>query len=207
MGEGSSRGESGVAAYRPDEAYARDLDGADELAAFRERFHLPRRPDGSPNVYFCGNSLGLQPVGTQAAIRQELDAWARQGVDAHFAGAHPWYSYHERFRDSGARLVGALPDEVVMMNGLTVNLHLMLVSFYRPDAERYRILMEDAAFPSDTYAVKSQLRYHGWHGSSHRRGFQSGQEHGQSQGCGDQFPRASCFHGFFQEKEVPVFRR
>jgi len=147
--------------YRPDEAFARDLDSQDELAEFRRRFHIPRRSDGSEAVYFCGNSLGLQPTGVDAAIREELEDWARLAVDAHFEGRRPWYGYHEIFRDSNARLIGARPRETVMMNGLTVNLHLMLVSFYRPTGDRFKVLMEDCAFPSDTYAVRSQIRYHG----------------------------------------------
>jgi kynureninase len=162
MGEARRDGNGGSAEFRPDEAFARDLDAADELRGFRERFHLPRRPDGSPKIYFCGNSLGLQPVGSEGAIRQELQDWAAMAVDAHFEGANPWYSYHKDFRDSNERLLGALPGETVMMNGLTVNLHLMLVSFYRPTASRFKVLMEDCAFPSDTYAVKSQIRYHGF---------------------------------------------
>jgi len=147
--------------HQPTEAYARALDESDRLAPLRARFRIPRRPDGSESVYLCGNSLGLQPVEARAVVEQELDDWAALAVDAHFEARHPWFSYHERFREPAARLVGALPDEVVMMNGLTVNLHLMLVSFYRPTAERYKILMEDSAFPSDTYAVRSQLAYHG----------------------------------------------
>jgi kynureninase len=147
--------------YRPDEAFARGLDSQDELAKFRRRFHIPRRQDGSETIYLCGNSLGLQPTGVDAAIREELEDWARLAVDAHFEGRRPWYAYHEIFRDSNARLIGARPRETVMMNGLTVNLHLMLVSFYHPTRERFKVLMEDCAFPSDTYAVRSQIRYHG----------------------------------------------
>ena len=138
-----------------EEAQAKKLDAADELKAFRQRFHLPH------GVYLCGHSLGLQPKATAAILEAELDAWADRAVDAHFEGDAPWYSYHELCRDSGARLVGAEPGEVVMMNSLSVNLHLMLVSFYRPTKERHAILMEDCAFPSDTYAAQSQLRYHG----------------------------------------------
>jgi kynureninase len=149
------------ARYRPDESFARELDAADPLAGFRKRFHLPRRDDGSQTVYFCGNSLGLQPRTTEQALREELEDWARLAVDAHFEGRHPWYSAHEAFRESNARLVGARPRETVMMNGLTVNLHLMMVSFYRPEGARHKILMEECAFPSDTYAARSQLRYHG----------------------------------------------
>ena len=148
-------------AFRRDESFARQLDAEDPLAAYRERFHIPRRADGQPVIYFCGNSLGLEPKAARAIIERELDAWERLAVDAHFKAESPWYSYHEIFRETGARLVGALPGEVVMMNGLTVNLHLMLVSFYRPTPARHKILIEDSAFPSDAYAVKSQIRYHG----------------------------------------------
>ena len=147
--------------FRPEEKFARELDAQDPLAGFRSRFHLPRAGDGSPLLYFAGNSLGLQPTGVAEAIRDELDDWAQLAVDAHFRGKSPWYSYHELLREPAARLVGANPAEVVMMNGLTVNLHLMLVSFYRPQGERTKILMEDCAFPSDTYAVQTQLHYHG----------------------------------------------
>ncbi|MCC7292830.1 MAG: kynureninase [Phycisphaerales bacterium] len=147
--------------FRCDESFARELDLADPLARRRDAFHLPLRGDGSPAIYFCGNSLGLQPRTVRDAIDQELEDWARLAVDAHFDGRTPWYSYHEVLRESGARLVGALPGEVVHMNGLTVNLHLMMVSFYRPTPQRFKILMEDASFPSDTYAVRTQLRFHG----------------------------------------------
>lgn len=147
--------------YRCDESFAREMDVADPLARWRDGFHLPLRGDGTPAIYFCGNSLGLQPRTVRAAIEQELEDWARLAVDAHFDGRTPWYSYHEVLRESGARLVGALPGEVVHMNGLTVNLHLMMVSFYRPTPQRFKILMEDAAFPSDTYAARTQIRVHG----------------------------------------------
>ena len=147
--------------FQPDEEFALGLDAEDALAAFRARFHLPRGRDGGPAIYFNGNSLGLQPTDATEWVNRELEDWGRLAVDAHFEGRTPWYSYHEVFRESAARLVGARPGEAVMMNGLTVNLHLMMVSFYRPTAERYKILIEDSAFPSDVYAVKSQLRYHG----------------------------------------------
>jgi kynureninase len=147
-------------AYQPDEAFAARLDADDPLKSYREQFCLPTRPDGSPLIYFCGNSLGLMPRAAHDAVIQELEDWQRLAVDAHFEGRSPWYSYHEQFRDKAARLVGALPEEVVMMNSLTVNLHLLMISFYRPTKHRYKILMEDAAFPSDTYAIKSQLRFH-----------------------------------------------
>jgi kynureninase len=147
--------------YQPDEAFARGLDAEDPLQAYRDLFHAPRAEDNSPLIYFCGNSLGLQPMTARQAIDQELDDWANLAVDAHFKGATPWYSYHEVFRESGARLVGAKPGEVVMMNSLTVNLHLMMISFYRPTADRYKIFVDGPTFPSDTYAVKTQIVHHG----------------------------------------------
>lgn len=151
-----------MSSFQPGEAFARRLDAEDPLRGFPDRFLIPRRQDGRPVVYFAGNSLGLQPKSVRALIDQELTDWAELGVDAHFSGKTPWYSYHEVFRESGAKLVGAKPGEVVMMNGLTVNLHLMMVSFYRPTPSRYKILIEDPCFPSDLYAVKTQLRYHGY---------------------------------------------
>lgn len=144
------------------ESCARRLDDGDLLRAYRERFHIPPAPDGTPTIYFCGNSLGLQPKSVRDSIDQELNDWARLAVDAHFDGRNPWFAYHEFLREPAARLVGALPQEVVMMNGLTVNLHLMMVSFYRPTAPRFRILIEEAAFPSDIYAVQTQLVHHGF---------------------------------------------
>ena len=137
------------------------LDAADPLAAFRQEFHIPAGPDGRPCAYFCGNSLGLQPKAARAAVEQELDDWARLGVEGHFHGTSPWLRYHETLADATARLVGARPLEVVVMNSLTVNLHLLLVSFYRPTATRYKILLEGGAFPSDQYALESQARLHG----------------------------------------------
>lgn len=151
-----------MANFSADESFARQLDAQDPLAAARGRFHLPAGTDGRPLIYFCGHSLGLQPKTVRAAVEQELDDWARLGVDAHFKNRTPWYSYHETVRDAGARLVGALPREVVFMNGLTVNLHLMMASFYRPTNTRFKILMEEAAFPSDTYAVRTQIQCHGF---------------------------------------------
>ncbi|MBI4717078.1 MAG: kynureninase [Planctomycetes bacterium] len=149
-------------AFGPEEACALGLDAADPLAPYRDRFHIPRRTDNRPVIYLAGNSLGLQPTSVRGLLEEELHAWAELGVEGHFVGVRPWYSYHELFRESAARLVGAKCGEVVMMNTLTVNLHLMIVTFYQPTATRYRILMEDAAFPSDTYAVKTQLRSHGF---------------------------------------------
>jgi kynureninase len=147
--------------FEPGQEYARLQDDADPLRSYRDQFLLPRRPDGSPMVYLCGHSLGLQPVAARALVEQELDDWARLGVDGHFRGQTPWYSYHETLRDAGARLVGALPHEVVFMNSLTVNLHLLMATFYRPAGARRCILIDEPAFPSDLYAAQSQIRWHG----------------------------------------------
>ena len=148
-------------AYQPGEDFARDLDAADPLRGYRERFHIPLGPDGQPCAYLCGNSLGLQPKAARELVEHELDAWATLGVEGHFKEEAAWYSYHELFRDSGARLVGARPSEVVMMNSLTVNLHLMMATFYRPAGARTKLLIEEPCFPSDLYAVTSQVRHHG----------------------------------------------
>ena len=140
---------------------AAHLDAIDPLAAFRQEFHLPAGPDGQPCAYFCGNSLGLMPKAARAAAEQEFDSWERLGVEGHFQAPSFWMHYHDTLTEASARLVGALPLEVVVMNNLTVNLHLLLVSFYRPTAARYKILMEGGAFPSDQYAIESQARLHG----------------------------------------------
>ncbi|TDJ54763.1 MAG: kynureninase [Planctomycetota bacterium] len=142
--------------YQDTEEFARGLDALDALAPFRERFHVPL-----DTVYFCGNSLGLQPKAARLMIAEELDDWQNLAVAAHLEGRRPWYSYHEIFADSAARIVGATPGEVVMMNSLTVNIHLMLVSFFRPDGARNKVLMEHPAFPSDIYAVRTHLRSRG----------------------------------------------
>ena len=142
------------------EEQALALDAADPLAGFRDEFHLPPHGDGE-QLYFCGNSLGLQPKAVRGALLSELDDWARLGVEAHFRGQHPWMPYHEFVRDSLAACVGAQPAEVVAMNSLSANLHLMMVSFYRPTAQRHAIVIEAGAFPSDRYAVESQVRFHG----------------------------------------------
>jgi kynureninase len=144
------------------ELEALTLDANDPLAAFRDEFLIPRNADGSAQVYLCGNSLGLQPRAVRDALIQELDDWRDLAVEAHFHGRHPWMPYHEFVRADLAALVGALPHEVVAMNSLTVNLHLMMVSFYRPSAERNAILIERNAFPSDHHAVESQIRFHGF---------------------------------------------
>ncbi len=148
--------------FSADEEFALQLDREDTLAGFRDRFYLPAGADGKPLIYFVGNSLGLMPKSTRQAVDQELDDWSRLAVDAHFDAATPWYSYHETLREPAARLVGALPNEVVCMNSLTVNLHLLMVTFYRPTKTRAKILMEEPAFPSDTYAIKSQIAHHGY---------------------------------------------
>src|SRR6266487_3579246 len=147
--------------FSADEDFALQLDDEDPLRHFRKKFHLPLDKDGKPLIYFAGNSLGLMPKAARQIVEEELDNWARLGVDAHHATGTPWYSYHEALREPTARLVGAKPLEVICMNSLTVNLHLMMATFYRPTKSRFKILMEDPAFPSDTYAIKTQIVYHG----------------------------------------------
>ena len=141
--------------------FAGALDRNDPLATMREQFEYPRGRDGSPCIYFCGNSLGLQPKRARAMLQEELDAWRDHAVEGHVRGLRPWVPYHELLTNMTAELVGALPIEVVTMNTLTVNLHLMMVSFYRPSAQRYKLLIEKPAFPSDRYAAESQVRFHG----------------------------------------------
>lgn len=143
------------------EAHALQQDSQDDLRHFREQFFIPQH-EGREQAYFCGNSLGLQPRSLPAALTEELTNWAENGVEGHFNGKHPWMPYHEFVRDSLASVVGAMPSEVVAMNSLSVNLHLMMVSFYRPTKERNAILIEAGAFPSDRYAVESQVRFHGF---------------------------------------------
>jgi kynureninase len=142
--------------------FAAALSARDPLASYRERFYIPKMSDGADCVYLCGHSLGLQPKTVRAAIEQELQDWERLAVEAHLHARNPWLPYHEILTGPTARLVGALPIEVVVMNSLTVNLHLMMVTFYQPTPERNKILIEANAFPSDQYAVQSQIRYHGY---------------------------------------------
>lgn len=142
-------------------AYAQEQDQRDPLAQYRQQFHLPQH-EGRDCLYFCGNSLGLQPQKVRQQLERELEQWATYGVEGHFKGEMPWMHYHHFFKESTAKIVGALPEEVVVMNTLTTNLHLLMVSFYQPTAQRYKILMEGGAFPSDQYAVESQLRFHGF---------------------------------------------
>jgi kynureninase len=147
------------------EDFARQMDAADELAEFRDAFHIPS-VDGREVVYLCGHSLGLQPKRAETYLQVELRDWANLAVDAHFRGSNPWYSYHESFAAPLARLTGSQPTEVVAMNSLTVNLHLMLTSFYRPTRERHAILIDEPTFPSDRYALESQIRLHGYESDS-----------------------------------------
>src|SRR5438874_3086008 len=148
--------------FSRDEEFAQQLDAKDPLHSFRDRFHLPLGNNGEPLIYFAGNSLGLMPKSARKIVEQELDDWAHLGVDAHLKGKTPWYWYHESLRQPAGRLVGAQPIEVICMNSLTVNLHLMMATFYRPTKSRFKILMEDPAFPSDTYAIKTQIVHHGF---------------------------------------------
>ena len=142
-------------------AFAQQLDKEDKLAHFRNEFYLLKK-DGKPVTYLCGNSLGLQPKTVKAAIEQELKDWAELGVEGHFDGKNPWMYYHHFLTEKAARVVGAKPSEVVVMNNLTANLHLMMVSFYRPTKTRFKIMMEGTAFPSDQYAMETQARFHGF---------------------------------------------
>jgi kynureninase len=147
--------------YEASEAFARRMDAEDPLRHFRDEFHFPRH-HGEPVIYLVGNSLGLQPRKAKPYVMEALEDWETHGVEGHFRGSHPWMPYHELLTEQTARLVGAHPLEVVVMNTLSVNLHLMLVSFYRPTGERRKILIEAGAFPSDQYAVASQVRFHGY---------------------------------------------
>lgn len=140
---------------------ARALDGDDSLAAWREAFHWPKSPDGERILYFTGNSLGLQPRVTAERVQDVLSAWATLGVDGHFTGRRPFTTYHRTLGERLAPIVGAGTHEVTVMNGLTVNLHLLLSAFYRPEPGKFRILMEPHAFPSDTHVVASHLALHG----------------------------------------------
>ena len=148
------------------------MDARDPLAHFRDRFHIPKVPNGQECIYLCGHSLGLQPKSVPAYLQQELRDWAELGVEGHFRGKNPWFTYHRLLTEQTAQLVGADSSEVVVMNSLTVNLHLMMTSFYRPTATRHKILIEGGAFPSDQYALKSQIRFHGFDPASSLDGLQ-----------------------------------
>ena len=151
-----------VMTYQNSLDYAKQLDREDPLSYLRKEFHIPKDKHGKEWLYFTGNSLGLQPKITEKYIRQELEDWANLGVEGHFEAKNPWLSYHELLTDTMAKIVGAKPIEVVVMNTLTTNLHLLMVSFYQPTKTKYKIIIESDAFPSDRYAVQSQLSFHGF---------------------------------------------
>ena len=143
-------------------AYAQQQDAKDPLRQYRDQFYFPKAHNGHECLYFCGNSLGLQPKGVEAALQAELEHWRDYAVEGHFKGDMPWMEYHKFLEAQAAEVVGAKPSEVVVMNTLTTNLHLMMVSFYRPTKQRYKIVMEGGAFPSDQYAVETQAKFHGY---------------------------------------------
>jgi kynureninase len=147
--------------YQNTLAYAQQQDELDPLKHFRDEFHIPKQENGKNEVYFVGNSLGLQPKLTSEYLNDELSKWAKLGVKGHFESNHPWMPYHEFLTEQSAKIVGGQNNEVVCMNSLTANLHFMMVSFFKPTKERFKIVIEDHAFPSDHYAVESQLRHHG----------------------------------------------
>jgi len=142
--------------------FARKMDAQDSLKHFREKFYIPKQPNGEDVIYFTGNSLGLQPKTAREYIEQELKDWETLGVEGHFKAKNPWMPYHESLTEQMSNIVGAKPIETVVMNSLTVNLHLLMVSFYRPTFERHKIVIEAGAFPSDQYAVGSQIKFHGF---------------------------------------------
>lgn len=148
--------------YKNNIEFAQSLDNNDPFKEYRNKFHIPAGKEGIELIYFAGNSLGLQPKTVRQYVEQELLDWEKMGVEGHMFARNPWLPYHEFLTDQTAALVGALPEEVVNMNSLTVNLHLMMVSFYRPTPSRNKILIEANAFPSDHYAVQSQIKYHGY---------------------------------------------
>ncbi len=141
-------------------SFAQEMDERDALRHFREKFFIPKQSNGEDVLYFTGNSLGLQPKTTRNYIEQELKDWETFGVEGHFHAKNPWMPYHEFLTNQMANVIGAKPIETVVMNSLTVNLHLLMVSFYRPTEKRYKIVIEKNAFPSDQYAVQSQIKFH-----------------------------------------------
>jgi kynureninase len=141
---------------------ATEMDHSDKLRHFRNEFWIPKHTDGEESIYFCGNSLGLQPKQTKDYLNQELEDWKDLGVEGHFKGQNPWVAYHEYLTEKMAKVVGAKPIEVVTMNTLSANLHFLMASFYRPTSAKYKILIESDAFPSDRYAVQSQANFHGY---------------------------------------------
>ena len=151
-----------MSGFEPHLEFARSLDQKDVLRSYRNAFYIPKDVSGNEWLYFTGNSLGLQPKTTKAAIEQELNDWANLGVEGHLDAKNPWMPYHEFLTESMAKIVGAKPIEVVVMNTLTANLHFLMASFYSPKEKRHKILIESDAFPSDRYAVQSQLEFHGY---------------------------------------------
>lgn len=141
---------------------AKEMDGRDPLTSYRDRFHFPEPKSGVEPIYFTGNSLGLMPKKAREYVDAELEDWARFAVEGHLHARHPWLPYHEFLTEQMARVIGAKPIETVVMNSLTVNLHLLMASFYRPTRERHKIVIEKGAFPSDRYAVESQIKFHGF---------------------------------------------
>ena len=151
-----------MSGFEPHLEFARSLDQKDVLRSYRNAFYIPKDVSGNEWLYFTGNSLGLQPKTTKAAIEQELNDWANLGVEGHLNAKNPWMPYHDFLNESMAKIVGAKPIEVVVMNTLTANLHFLMASFYSPTEKRHKILIESDAFPSDRYAVQSQLEFHGY---------------------------------------------
>jgi len=147
--------------FQNTQEFAKQLDAQDELKHFRDQFYIPMM-HGNECIYFTGNSLGLQPKSTQDYVLNELEDWATLGVEGHFHARNPWMPYHEIFPQQLSKIVGCLSNEVVVMNQLTVNLHLLMVSFYRPSKTKYKIICEAKAFPSDQYALESQVKFHGF---------------------------------------------
>lgn len=141
--------------------FAQEQDQKDELKSYRDKFYIPQI-NGKDSIYFTGNSLGLQPKATESYILQELEDWKNLGVEGHFDGKRPWFHYHKFLQEKAAKIVGAKNNEVIIMNSLTTNLHLMMVSFYRPTKTRFKIITEGGAFPSDQYALETQAKFHGF---------------------------------------------
>lgn len=152
--------------YESSESFAQKMDTTDTLRHFREKFYIPKQANGEDVLYFTGNSLGLQAKSVREYIEQELKDWETLGVEGHFHAKHPWMPYHEFLTEQMAKIVGARAIETIVMNSLTVNLHLLMVSFYRPTRERFKIVIESGAFPSDQYAVVSQIKFHGFDAES-----------------------------------------
>jgi kynureninase len=147
--------------FEGNKAFALEMDSKDELRNFRDQYHIPKK-EGKDAIYFCGNSLGLQPKEAAGLVQNEMNRWRDLGVEGHFKGEWPWTQYHKAVVHAAMDIVGAKEEEIIHMNTLTVNLHLLMASFYKPTKERYLIIMEAGAFPSDQYVVESQVRMHGF---------------------------------------------